>query len=60
MVRFNFKFQRFLLAVLLLILTKLSTSFIQGLDVGPETVKIYAAAVARAKTILWNGYAQFI
>ena len=28
----------------------------QGLDVGPETVKIYAAAVARAKTILWNGY----
>jgi len=26
-----------------------------GLDVGPETVKIYAAAIARAKTILWNG-----
>jgi len=26
-----------------------------GLDVGPETVKIYTAAIQRAKTILWNG-----
>lgn len=27
----------------------------QGLDVGPETIKIYADAVGRAKTIIWNG-----
>ena len=26
-----------------------------GLDVGPATVKAYAAEVASAKTILWNG-----
>jgi phosphoglycerate kinase len=26
-----------------------------GLDVGPETVKAYSAAVSNAKTILWNG-----
>jgi phosphoglycerate kinase len=26
-----------------------------GLDVGPETVKLYSAEVASAKTILWNG-----
>jgi phosphoglycerate kinase len=26
-----------------------------GLDIGPATVKGYSAAVARAKTILWNG-----
>jgi len=26
-----------------------------GLDIGPATVKAYAAAVAKAKTILWNG-----
>lgn len=26
-----------------------------GLDIGPETVKAYAAEVASAKTILWNG-----
>ena len=26
-----------------------------GLDIGPATVKAYAAEVARAKTILWNG-----
>jgi len=26
-----------------------------GLDVGPETIAAYAAAVGRAKTLLWNG-----
>jgi len=26
-----------------------------GLDIGPATVKAYAAEVAKAKTILWNG-----
>jgi phosphoglycerate kinase len=26
-----------------------------GLDIGPATVKAYAAAVAKARTILWNG-----
>jgi phosphoglycerate kinase len=27
----------------------------EGLDCGPESVKIFAAAIARAKTIVWNG-----
>lgn len=27
----------------------------QGLDVGPETVKQFNEAIARAKTIIWNG-----
>jgi phosphoglycerate kinase len=27
----------------------------QGVDIGPETVKLFSAEVARAKTILWNG-----
>jgi phosphoglycerate kinase len=26
-----------------------------GLDIGPATVKLYAAVIAKAKTILWNG-----
>lgn len=26
-----------------------------GLDVGPESIKLFAAAVSRAKTIVWNG-----
>jgi phosphoglycerate kinase len=26
-----------------------------GLDIGPETVKLFAAEIATAKTILWNG-----
>jgi phosphoglycerate kinase len=26
-----------------------------GLDIGPQTVKAYAAEIAKAKTILWNG-----
>lgn len=27
----------------------------EGLDIGPETQKLYAAEIARAKTIFWNG-----
>ena len=27
----------------------------QGLDIGPETVKLYCAAVADAGTVIWNG-----
>ncbi len=27
----------------------------QGLDIGPETVKLFTAAVKEAKTIVWNG-----
>ena len=26
-----------------------------GLDIGPETVKLYAGAIAEAKTVFWNG-----
>lgn len=26
-----------------------------GMDIGPETVKAYAAAIADAKTVVWNG-----
>ncbi len=26
-----------------------------GLDIGPETVKLYAAQIAQAKTVVWNG-----
>ena len=31
------------------------TSPSQGLDVGPESVKIFKEAVTRAKTVVWNG-----
>jgi phosphoglycerate kinase len=27
----------------------------EGVDIGPETVKLFSAEVAKAKTILWNG-----
>jgi phosphoglycerate kinase len=27
----------------------------QGLDIGPETRKLYAQVIARSKTIIWNG-----
>jgi len=27
----------------------------EGVDIGPETAKTYAAAIASAKTVLWNG-----
>jgi phosphoglycerate kinase len=27
----------------------------QGVDIGPETVKLFSAEVASARTILWNG-----
>ena len=26
-----------------------------GLDIGPETVKLYTAEIAKAKTVIWNG-----
>jgi phosphoglycerate kinase len=26
-----------------------------GLDIGPETVKVYANIIGRAKTVVWNG-----
>ena len=26
-----------------------------GLDIGPETAKLYAEAVKSAKTVVWNG-----
>jgi len=26
-----------------------------GVDIGPETEKLYAAAIAKAKTVIWNG-----
>ena len=34
---------------------ELSRDDAAGLDIGPATVKAYAAEVATAKTILWNG-----
>ncbi len=27
----------------------------QGMDIGPKTAKIYAAEIAKAKTVFWNG-----
>lgn len=27
----------------------------QGLDIGPESVKLFAAEIAKAKTVIWNG-----
>ena len=27
----------------------------QGLDIGPETEKLYAEAIKSAKTVIWNG-----
>ena len=26
-----------------------------ALDIGPETIKLYAAEIAKAKTVVWNG-----
>ncbi|HYH03166.1 MAG TPA: phosphoglycerate kinase, partial [Bacillota bacterium] len=28
---------------------------VEGVDIGPETVKLFAAAVEEAKTVIWNG-----
>jgi phosphoglycerate kinase len=28
---------------------------LEGVDIGPETVKLFAAAVENAKTVIWNG-----
>jgi phosphoglycerate kinase len=27
----------------------------EGVDIGPETIKLYAAEIANAKTVVWNG-----
>ncbi len=27
----------------------------EGVDIGPETIKLYAAEIAAAKTVIWNG-----
>jgi phosphoglycerate kinase len=27
----------------------------EGVDIGPETIRLYAAEVAKAKTLIWNG-----
>ncbi|MES2309155.1 MAG: phosphoglycerate kinase [Verrucomicrobiota bacterium] len=27
----------------------------EGVDIGPETIKLYSAEIAKAKTVLWNG-----
>ena len=36
-------------------LAKESPTAGKGVDIGPETIKLYAAEVATAKTIIWNG-----
>ena len=28
---------------------------LEGVDIGPETVKLFAAEIAKAKTVIWNG-----
>ncbi len=28
---------------------------LEGIDIGPETVKLFAAEIAKAKTVIWNG-----
>ncbi|MDR2514873.1 MAG: phosphoglycerate kinase [Christensenellaceae bacterium] len=28
---------------------------LEGLDIGPETIELFAAEIAKAKTIIWNG-----
>jgi phosphoglycerate kinase len=28
---------------------------LEGVDIGPETVKLFAAAIENAKTVIWNG-----
>src|SRR5205085_4068902 len=35
--------------------TRRSSDLWQNLDAGPETVALFAAEIAMAKTILWNG-----
>jgi phosphoglycerate kinase len=27
----------------------------EGVDIGPESVKLFAAEIAKAKTVIWNG-----
>ena len=35
--------------------TKAIPADMMGLDIGPETVKLFSAAVAEAKSVIWNG-----
>lgn len=33
---------------------------LMGLDVGPQSQQLFAGVIARAKTVVWNGYASSV